>query len=57
MAIEFNVDEVVRERYVDGARERQESLCCPVSYDPRYLEVIPREVIERDLAVATPRPI
>jgi hypothetical protein len=56
MAIEFNIDKAVRERYVNGARERQESLCCPVSYDPRYLEVIPREVIERDYGCGDPTP-
>ena len=56
MATELNVDEVVRERYTEGARERQESLCCPVSYDPRYLEVIPREVIERDYGCGDPTP-
>ncbi len=56
MAIDFNVDEAVRERYVEGARERQESLCCPVSYDPRYLEVIPCEVNERDYGCGDPTP-
>lgn len=56
MTIELNVDEVVRQRYTAGARERQESLCCPVSYDPHYLEVIPREVIERDYGCGDPTP-
>jgi len=56
MATELNVDEVVRGRYTEGARERQESLCCPVSYDSRYLEVIPREVIERDYGCGDPTP-
>jgi len=56
MATELNVDEVVRGRYTEGARERQESLCCPASYDPRYLEVIPREVIERDYGCGDPTP-
>jgi arsenite methyltransferase len=48
MTVELNVDEAVRQRYAEGARERQESLCCPVSYEPRYLEVIPGEVVARD---------
>ena len=38
MATELNIDEVVRQRYEAGAAARQDSLCCPVSYDPRYLE-------------------
>ena len=56
MATELNIDEVVRQRYEVGAAARQESLCCPVSYDPRYLEVIPREVIERDYGCGDPTP-
>jgi len=30
------------------------ALCCPVAYDPRYLEVLPREVIERDYGCGDP---
>ena len=56
MASELNIDEVVRQRYEAGAAVRQDSLCCPVSYDPRYLEVIPREVIERDYGCGDPTP-
>ncbi len=47
MTVELNVDKAVRQRYTEGARKRQESLCCPVSYTPRYLEVIPLEVCSR----------
>ena len=56
MVGKFNVDEVVRRRYAEGARERQESLCCAVSCDPRYLEIIPREIIERDYGCGDPTP-
>jgi len=56
MVSELNVDEVVRRRYAEGARERQESLCCPVSYDLRYLEIIPHEIIERDYGCGDPTP-
>src|SRR5579872_1183192 len=56
MVSELNVDEVVRRRYAEGARARQESLCCPVSYDPRYLEIIPHEIIERDYGCGDPTP-
>ena len=56
MATELNIDEVVRQRYEAGAAARQDSLCCPVSYGPRYLEVIPREVIERDYGCGDPTP-
>jgi arsenite methyltransferase len=56
MPDEINVDQIVRERYTGGARERQESLCCPVSYNPDYLKIIPREIIERDYGCGDPTP-
>ena len=50
----LNVDDVVRERYTQGALERVDSLCCPTSYDGRYLEVLPREIMERDYGCGDP---
>jgi ubiquinone/menaquinone biosynthesis C-methylase UbiE len=44
----------VRSRYAAAARAREETLCCPVTYDSRALEVIPREVIERDYGCGDP---
>ncbi len=44
----------VRERYSAAAEARETALCCPVDYDPRYLEVIPTEVIERDYGCGDP---
>lgn len=41
-------DQPVRDRYTEAARAREAALCCPVDYDPRYLEAIPAEVMERD---------
>lgn len=48
------VEEAVRSRYGAGAGRREEDLCCPVDYDPRYLEVIPSEVLERDYGCGDP---
>lgn len=48
------VEQAVRARYGAAARDREAALCCPVDYDPRYLEVIPREVIERDYGCGDP---
>ena len=48
------VEEAVRERYSAGAQEREEALCCPIDYDPRYLEVIPQEVLDRDYGCGDP---
>jgi arsenite methyltransferase len=50
----FDVDEVVSERYASAARERVSELCCPVQYDPKYLELIPEEIIERDYGCGDP---
>ncbi|MGO9062886.1 MAG: methyltransferase domain-containing protein [Candidatus Binataceae bacterium] len=50
----LDVEKVVRERYSQGAAQRQDALCCPVEYDPRYLDVIPQEVLERDYGCGDP---
>lgn len=47
-------ERTVRERYAAGARERADKLCCPVDYEAAYLNVIPREVIERDYGCGDP---
>lgn len=52
--MQFQVDDAVRDRYARGAREREESLCCPTSYDGRYLAVLPSEIIERDYGCGDP---
>ncbi len=50
----FDPETAVRERYSAAAATREEALCCPVSYDPRLLEVIPAEVLERDYGCGDP---
>lgn len=50
----LDVEEAVRERYGAAAREREAALCCPVDYDPRWLEAIPPEVLERDYGCGDP---
>jgi arsenite methyltransferase len=50
----LNAESAVKERYAAGAREREEALCCPVSYNPQYLKLIPDEVIERDYGCGDP---
>ena len=49
-------EEAVRERYSRGAREVEPALCCPVTYEPRFLEVIPAEILERDYGCGDPTP-
>ena len=50
----LNVNDAVRERYSDAAKAREAALCCPVDYNPQYLKVIPKEVIERDYGCGDP---
>lgn len=50
----IDVEVAVAQRYAAGARRREAELCCPVSYDPRYLEALPAEVIERDYGCGDP---
>jgi arsenite methyltransferase len=50
----LDVEAAVRERYGAAAHEPEAALCCPVSYDPRYLEVLPPEVIQRDYGCGDP---
>ncbi len=49
-----NPEIAVKERYASGAQQREAALCCPVEYDPQYLQVIPAEVIERDYGCGDP---
>lgn len=50
----LNIEEVVRERYTKGARVREDELCCPVVYRAEYLDILPREILERDYGCGDP---
>jgi ubiquinone/menaquinone biosynthesis C-methylase UbiE len=54
MTTATRVETAVRSRYSEGAQERVADLCCPVDYDPKYLEAIPQEVLERDYGCGDP---
>ncbi len=49
-----DVDRSVLDRYSAAAGTCDKELCCPVDYDPRYLEVIPDEILERDYGCGDP---
>ncbi len=49
-----NVEEAVRQRYAEGAKNVEQELCCPVSYDPKLLEAIPDEVLACDYGCGDP---
>jgi arsenite methyltransferase len=50
----MNIEVSVQERYSAAAQQPEPGLCCPVSYDPSYLTVIPEEVLERDYGCGDP---
>jgi SAM-dependent methyltransferase len=53
-SFESSVDRAVRETYSRAAQTRPDKLCCPTDYDPKLLEVIPAEIIERDYGCGDP---
>ncbi len=46
----------VHSRYSAAAGQKEPALCCPVRYLPEYLEVIPKEILERDYGCGDPTP-
>lgn len=50
----YDVEQAVQERYSAGAAQPQASLCCPTSYDDRYLAQLPQEIIEKDYGCGDP---
>jgi SAM-dependent methyltransferase len=49
-----NLEQSVKQRYGDGALQREADLCCPIDYDPKYLAAIPAAVLERDYGCGDP---
>ena len=50
----MSVEEIVQKRYSEGAEQKQESLCCPVTYDKELLAILPAEIIEKDYGCGDP---
>jgi ubiquinone/menaquinone biosynthesis C-methylase UbiE len=50
----MNVEAAVRERYSQAAQQAEASLCCPVNYNPRFLQALPQEILERDYGCGDP---
>jgi ubiquinone/menaquinone biosynthesis C-methylase UbiE len=50
----LDVEAAVRARYSAASHARESTLCCPIDYDPRYLAVLPEEVLERDYGCGDP---
>jgi arsenite methyltransferase len=50
----LDVETAVRQRYGAAANETEAALCCPVEYDPRFLKILPAEIVERDYGCGDP---
>ena len=54
MSTTVDFERAVVERYGQAAQAVEPALCCPVTYDPRYLAAIPDEILERDYGCGDP---
>ena len=54
MTAVFNVERAVKTRYAAGAQREEAALCCPVDYNPRFLSIIPEEILARDYGCGDP---
>ncbi len=50
----LNQNQAVEARYGAAAKAKEACLCTPVGFNPRFLEVIPNDVIERDYGCGDP---
>lgn len=50
----MKIETAVKDRYAAAANKAEAALCCPVDYDPKYLKIIPAEVIEKDYGCGDP---
>jgi arsenite methyltransferase len=50
----LNIERAVQARYAAGAQQAEAALYCPVTYDPRYLAILPQEILEKDYGCGDP---
>ncbi|MDZ4783282.1 MAG: methyltransferase domain-containing protein [Planctomycetia bacterium] len=55
MTVATEMESAVRRRYAAASRRAEACLCVPsTTYDPKYLAVLPKEIIERDYGCGDP---
>ncbi len=54
MPYDLDVEKAVGDRYGDAAQSVEAALCCPIEYDPKFLKILPDEIIERDYGCGDP---
>ncbi len=50
----INTEKEVLDRYASASEDVQPTLCCAVDYDPKYLDVIPQEILDKDYGCGDP---
>jgi arsenite methyltransferase len=51
----YNIEQAVLKRYEAGAKQPEALLCCPTDgYEPRYLELLPEEIVVKDYGCGDP---
>ncbi|MGK7938646.1 MAG: methyltransferase domain-containing protein [Crocosphaera sp.] len=50
----YDIEKTVLDRYQEGAKVQQPSLCCPTEYEGNYLDILPQEIIEKDYGCGDP---
>lgn len=50
----MNIADSVLQRYSQGAKQRQQDLCCPVDYDSGLVKLLPPEIVEKDYGCGDP---
>ena len=53
-AVDYDIESAVLERYQEGARAQQPTLCCPTEYEGNYLQIIPEEIVAKDYGCGDP---
>lgn len=53
-SVTYDVENSVLERYQAGAKQKEDSLCCPTNYEGDYLAILPQEIIEKDYGCGDP---
>lgn len=53
-SVDYDIESTVLERYQEGARQQQPSLCCPTEYEGNYTKILPEEIIAKDYGCGDP---
>ena len=51
---EYDIETAVLERYKAGAKEVEQTLCCPTEYEGNYIDNLPQEIVEKDYGCGDP---